>query len=465
MEARPANVRSLTWLELDEASRAVADRITAAIGGPGVLAVDVLNTLDGVIALVAALRSGAAVLPIDRQLPRPERRVLLDAVAARFGTVHTLAGPTAGPVLHAAVPDASESPGDVDYLLAGGGTSGLAKVTASVLPADSLGVLGGFHLLLRRTGWRPGQRQLIVGPLYHAAPFTCFLGGLCDGHTIVVTGAFSPAKTLGAIEHTSVDWMQVTPAHLRAVLHDADVSRGRLASLRGVLHTAAPCDVATKRGWILLLGPDRIFETYGATEQIGMTLTDGTQWLARPGTVGKGFMTQIRIMRDGRPVPPGEIGTVYLRRPGNQRRDRPGISHTPGGFLSVGDVGWTDAEGYLFLVGRQDDMMTVGGVNVYPAEIELCIGELPEVADVAVVARQHAGLGSVPHALVVPITGSGLAPGTVRSHCRRRLAKHKVPRTVELIGELPRRDNGKLLRSQLTAAPGRTAVGRREERA
>jgi bile acid-coenzyme A ligase len=448
VEARLSSTQTITWQELQDSTIEAARRLTASIAGPAVLAVETANTLAGMVGLVAALRCGALVLPIDRRAPLRDRHLLLQSAARRFGTVYTWPGDDSDPTLYASFPGAPEHAGDFDYLLAGGGTSGLPQLTATTVPGGELGVLGGFHLLLRRTGWKAGQRQLVPGPLYHSAPFTCFLGNLCEGGVTVVHGAFSPAKMIGAITSEQIQWMQLTPAHMRAVLRDGAVMPDHLASLRGVLHTAAPCDAMTKRGWIDLLGPKRLFETYGATEQIGMTLASGEDWLRRPGTVGKGFLSQVRILREGRTGPVGEVGTVYLRRAG-ARRDLRGVQHTPSGFLSVGDHGWIDADGYLFLVGRRADMMTVGGANVYPTEIETCIQELPGVLDVGVISAEHADLGAVPHALVVAALGADLSAETVRRHCRERLAVHKIPRQVDFVAELPRRENGKLLRAGL----------------
>jgi bile acid-coenzyme A ligase len=291
----------------------------------------------------------------------------------------------------------------------------------------------------------------VLGPLYHAAPFTSLLSGLLDGHTIIVQGAFSPENAADAIERHGVQWMQVTPSHMSKMLAAPEVTAERLASLRAVLHTAAPCDAATKRGWIDLLGPTRVYEMYGATEQIGMTLARGDEWLARPGTVGKGFLTQIKVLdEDGFAVPPGVVGRVFMRRGAGRRPsgvDLSAVEHTVDGFLTVGDHGYVDEDGYLFLSGRRADMMTVGGSNVYPAEIERVVLELPGVRDVAVVGREHPDFGSVPVAYVV--ADPGLTAADVNRHCRTALAVHKRPRQVEFVDELPRTEAGKLHRWRL----------------
>jgi bile acid-coenzyme A ligase len=442
IESRKTSTRSLTWRQLDETTHGRSAEIVASLDGERPLvAVGVANTLDGVVALVAALRTGLPVLPFNTRAPAGELDRLFGLAQSRYGTVHRL---DTGQRL------AGTGTRTADYVLTGGGTSGTTKLIEGRIGPD---LTSGMLMLLRRAAWATGLRQLVLGPLYHAAPFTSLLSGLLDAHTIVVAGAFSPENAVEVVERHGVQWMQVTPSHMRRILAAPEVTADRLASLRALLHTAAPCDAVTKRGWIDLLGPKRVYEMYGATERIGMTLARGDEWLARPGTVGKGFLTQIRVCDDhGRAVPPGVVGRVFMRR-GKGRRpagvDLSAVEHTVDGFLTVGDHGHLDEDGYLFLSGRRSDMMTVGGSNVYSAEIERVVMELPGVRDVAVVARPHPDFGSVPAAFVVAATGSGLTAADVNRHCRTALSVHKRPKSVEFVDELPRTEAGKLLRWRL----------------
>jgi bile acid-coenzyme A ligase len=280
------------------------------------------------------------------------------------------------------------------------------------------------------------------------------VSGLLDMHTVVVQGTFSPEKTVRSIEDQAVRWMQLTPAHMRRMLSSPEVTAVRLASLRGVLHTAASCDAWTKQGWNDLLGPERVFEMYGATERIGMTLATGAEWAARPGTVGKGFLTQIRIVgEDGATLPVGVEGRVFMRHGAGHRGRRAlttaGEEYTPDGFRSVGDRGRLDADGYLYLGDRRTDMFTVGGANVYPAEVERVIMALPGVQDVAVIGHRDEALGSVPVAYVLPTAVERLTVDEVVRHCRAALAVHKRPREVRLVADLPRTEAGKLHRRRL----------------
>ncbi|MEO3755607.1 AMP-binding protein [Streptomyces sp. B6B3] len=457
IESRRRATRVLSWSELAETSASWAASLRRRLtgGSPAArpaLVVPVSNTLEGVLRLVAALSAELPVFPVGAATPAPELARLMDLVADAHGTAYRMPrDPDGAPERVAGPPSAPAADADVDYLLAGGGTSGRPRLSAGSFGDGSL---TGLRLLLRRTGWRERTRQIVLGPLSHSAPFLSAVAGLADRHTLVVQGVFSPDRAVATIAEHGVEWLQVTPSHMRRML-EAAPRRGDLARLRGLLHTAAPCDVATKRAWLDLLGPERVFEMYGATEQIGMTLARGDEWLSRPGTVGKGFLTQLRILDDdGAVLPPGRVGTVFMRR--GSRRSRalagaaPGLRHTVDGFLSVGDQGRLDEDGYLHLVGRRADMMTVGGSNVYPAEIERVVLELPGVRDVAVVAHPHADLGSVPHAHVVPAPGSGLTPADVARHCRAALSPAQRPRTIAFVAELPRTDAGKLHRWRVT---------------
>ncbi|MBY8852547.1 AMP-binding protein, partial [Saccharothrix sp. MB29] len=136
--------------------------------------------------------------------------------------------------------------------------------------------------MIRQTGWRTGQRQLIVGPLYHAAPFTVFVDALLDLNTVVLQPFFAAQWTVDLVRQRRIEWVQLTPTHMREILMLADADPAAFTSVRALLHTAAACDAETKRGWIDLLGPERVFELYGATEGIGVTLARGDEWLARP---------------------------------------------------------------------------------------------------------------------------------------------------------------------------------------
>lgn len=465
IDVRATGDSCVTWAELDALTRAGADRLRRALGPEAavrrvVVAVDALNRLGSLLSLLSVLRAGLTCAPLDPRVPERERSRLLSALGRDHGDVYRLAAYDDEPVRHGRGAGAAAGrPGPrADYVLCGGGSTGVPRWVGARLDDGMPGLLGGYRMVLRRTGWDEGRRQLVVGPLHHAAPFTHLLAGLADRQTILVQGVFEAGRTWATVVDRRVEWLQLTPTHMRRMSAHGMPGAEDLESLRGMLHMAAPCDGATKRQWIGLLGGARVHEVYGATEQIGITIADGDEWLARPGTVGRGFLTRIRVMGEHGALPPGEPGTVYMRRGtgrGAARRDLSTVEHTPDGFLSVGDRGWLDEEGYLYLDGRRSDALQVGGASVYVTEIERVVQEVPGVGDVAVIAQAHPTLGSVPRALVTLVGGADTDARAIRRHCRRSLAAHKVPHSIEIVSELPRSEAGKLQRWRITpAAPG-----------
>ncbi|HET6211305.1 MAG TPA: AMP-binding protein [Micromonosporaceae bacterium] len=447
--------RSMTWRELAAAAAAVADRLHDAVPpGPDrpVVAVPAPTTPETLPLLLGVLSAGLPLLPLDPRAPAGERDALLGFVAREHGPVHLLTADGLEPAATGQGPRPGRK--RAGYLLVTGGSSGLTKVVAAPGPIryDPRSVPSP---LLRRAGWRSGQRQLVAGPLHHTAPFTSALDGVLDANTLVLLPVFAPDLLVELVRAESVGWMQVTPAHLRSVVQLTDASPADFAGLTGILHTAAPCDFATKKAWIELVGPERIAESYGSTEAIGVTFGRGDEWLARPGTVGRGFLTQVRILDDAsRRLPPGEVGTVYMRsgRMSVRTSYLGGLSMptTPDGFATVGDHGWLDPDGYLYLAPRRTDLINVGGENVYPAEVEAALMEHPAVLDAMAVGGPDPILGAVVHAKVVLAHEARVGRPELVHHCAARLSPYKVPRTVTFVASVPRSAAGKLERWRMT---------------
>ncbi|QKG27199.1 AMP-binding protein [Actinomadura verrucosospora] len=437
---------------LDAASADLAARLAASAAAtprPPVVVIDAANDARTVIAFAACMRARLPFLPLDPLMPEAEAARVLDALSAHRSpvAVEDTASPAGRP--HAAT-------GRGGYLLATGGSSGTPRLIEHPRPLDHDPARVP-NAMLRAVGWRSGQRQLIAGPLHHAAPFMCCWEGLLGGDTLVVLPRFDPRRMLRAIDEHAIEWAQLTPVHLQWGLAALERSAYSLRSLNAVMHTAAPCPAEVKRAWIDLLGPTRLYEVYGATEAVGTTLLRGDEWLERPGSVGRGFCTQIRIVdEDGRLVPPGVEGEVLMRRTtGRDAVGRElggasgGVRWTVDGFAGVGDVGRLDASGHLYLAARRHDMVIVGGGNVYPAEVEAALAEHPDILDVAAVGRADGQLGGGLLALVIKRPGSALTEAAVADFARGRLAPHKVPWTVRFVTELPRTEAGKLHRRRL----------------
>jgi bile acid-coenzyme A ligase len=454
---------AVTWPELDQesAKRARVLRSTDA-AADAIIAFDAPSTAETVMRILACLRAGVTFLPLDPKAPPEERAGLLEAAQALnqiwLWDGRTRTGAPSASGLGAPVARAG-------FVLATGSSSGLPRLIARP---------GYRHYdrtrtpnpLLAATGWASGQRQLIVGPLYHAAPFTVCVEGLLDGNTIIIQETFSPRAALRIIDTHAVEWMELTPTHMQWMLTAIVRERPALESLRAIVHTAAHCPDAVKRGWIDLVGPHRVFEFYGATEGIGFTLVRGDEWLLRPGTVGRGFCTQIRILDDrGCQMPAGSPGAVYMRASGfSAVRTGSGLARrSRDGFNTVGDHGWLDQENYLFLSPRRDDMVVVGGSNVYPHEVEQVLTAHPGILDCAVVGTTDDLVGARLVAFVVPRPAARLDAGEILALCAERLSRHKVPSSVHFVDHVPRSDAGKLHRWRLRDAARVMAGGESDD--
>jgi bile acid-coenzyme A ligase len=392
------------------------------------------------------------VFPLNPGTPPAERDALLGLLGRRFGHGYLMDAQLRPQRMD--LPAGPEPPaGAIAYLLATGASTGIPKISARPGPLR-YDPAWTPSVVIRQTGWRSGQRQLIVGPLYHAAPFTAFLDALLDSNTVVLQPFFAPQWTVELVRRYAIEWLQLTPAHMREILRLPDLDPAGFASLRAMLHTAARCEPDTKRGWIGLLGPERVYELYGATEGVGVTLVRGDEWLARPGTVGRGFLTQIRILDGaGNLVPPGTTGTVFMRTPQRAVRseyvnDR-AIRTTLDGFATVGDRGRLDREGYLYLEPRDHDAINVGGEKVDPDEVEAALRDHPAVIDAVAVAMPHQTLGSVVGVHVVLRPGASVRKAELAAHCGRRLAGYKIPKHFTFIDQVPRSAAGKIQRWRL----------------
>ena len=302
--------------------------------------------------------------------------------------------------------------------------------------------------------------HLCTGPLYHAAPLAFSLAApLAFGCGVVLMEKWDAEEALRLITEYKVTHTHMVPTMFHRLLSLPDDVRAKYdtTSMRYVLHGAAPCPVPVKQQMIEWVGPI-IIEYYGATEANGFTWCDSEQWLAHPGTVGKPIVGQLQILDDdGKPCPTGTPGTVWFAGATNfeyfndpdktkESRDESGTSST------VGDVGYVDEDGYLYLTDRKTYMIISGGVNIYPQETENLLITHPKVLDAAVIGVPNEDLGEEVKAVVQP--ADGVEPGPeleleLIAFCRENLAHFKCPRSVDFEAELPRLPTGKLYKRLL----------------
>jgi long-chain acyl-CoA synthetase len=282
---------------------------------------------------------------------------------------------------------------------------------------------------------------------------------LAFGGSVVIMRRWDAEDALRLIERHRVTNAHLVPANFSRILALPDDVRSRydLSSLKLVVHAAAPCPVPLKRAFMDFVGADKVWEYYGASEG-GGTVISPAEWLAHPGSVGKPFPGNefVILDDDGREVPSGEVGTIWAKPAGSSFEyhndaEKTASSHRDG-FFSVGDAGYLDEEGYLFLADRKSDMVITGGVNVYPREIEECLLGHDEIVDCAVLGLPDDEWGEVLYAIVQRTPGSGLDEEGVVAYVREHMADYKRPRVVELVDELPRDPNGKVRKPKLREA-------------
>jgi bile acid-coenzyme A ligase len=258
---------------------------------------------------------------------------------------------------------------------------------------------------------------------------------------------FDASEWLNVVERHRVRWAYLVPTMMSRILGLGDDVRGAadVSSLEVVMHMAAPCPPWVKRAWIDWIGPEKIWEIYGGTEGFGATIINGVEWLEHPGSVGRAqARTEIRD-DTGRILPTGEIGTVWFYPPSGNP-----MGHPDDVAQTFGDMGCLDEDGYLYLADRRTDMILSGGVNLYPAEIEGAIEQMPEVVSAAVIGLPDGDLGARAHAIieVAPDQG-GLDPSEVSAFLGPRLSRYKIPYTCEFVTEPLRDEAGKLRRKRL----------------
>jgi len=337
------------------------------------------------------------------------------------------------------------------------GTTGLPKgvLRDAMGPDQSMQVAGA---TLAGMGLEPGMRTLITAPMYHSAPNAQGLFAVALGIDVTIMSRFDAEEFLMLIERHAITHAQVVPTMFVRMLELPPPVRERYdtSSLRVVVHAAAPCPVHVKRRMIEWLGPV-ILEYYGGTETGIVVNCDTNEWLAHEGTVGKPLAdADLRIFGpDGDPVPQGEPGEIYVKRPSffpqftylGQDDKRREIDRD--GYVTIGDVGYLDGDGFLYLSDRVRDMVISGGVNIYPIEIESCLLELPGVRDAAVFGIPDDAYGEALAAHVDADPAAGLTEDAVRDHIRSRLAGYKVPKVVVFDDDLPREASGKLFKRRL----------------
>ena len=354
---------------------------------------------------------------------------------------------------------ALEPPGSIIYT---SGTTGHPKGVRRNPPTPGEATFSR-ELLLKGFGFGTRANDLgsvvtvMVGPMYHSAPNAYGLLAARIGATVILEPRFDPEELLQMIERYKVTHLHMVPIMFNRLLRLPDEVKSRydLSSLEFVVHAAAPVSPPIKRAMIEWWGPV-IHEYYGSTETSMVVGCTSEEWLAHPGTVGKPIgQAEILILdKEGKALPVSEIGEVVARNrhipdftyQGDDEKRR---AAEKAGLIAPGDVGYLDADGYLYLCDRAKDMIISGGANIYPAEIEAELHKMPGVADCAVFGVPEEEFGEAVCAFVQPSPGVELTERDVRSYLREQIAGYKVPKTVHFREDLPREDSGKIFKRKL----------------
>lgn len=449
---------SLSFADLDARANQWGRALAAAGAEPGSLvALAVPNSEHLVLAALGCWKIGAVPVPMRWDLPDWERSRVLSVInpAVTLDDAHRA-------VLAAAA--AAQSDADLPAVISptvngicSSGSTGLPKVILNLAPAVWTPQLSTPFL----AAWTPTaqpQTILVPAPMYHTNGFAT-LSNLIGGDRLVLLERFDAAAVVDAIETHRITTFTATPTMLARIAALPDIASADLSSVVWILQGAAVMPPTLLRRWFELLSPEQVVMAYGMTENLGLTALRGDEWLARPGSVGRGFReTDIRIQDpNGEVLGPGELGDIYLRAPMSAGYrylgGAPPLPSTPDGFRSGGDIGYLDADGYLYIADRRADMIITGGANVFPAEVESALVDHDGIVDVVVIGLADEQWGRRVHA-VVQRGDPALTEQQVIAYAKGRLAGYKVPKTVEFVEEIPRTAATKVNRSAMVTARG-----------
>lgn len=476
----------LTWAALIERSNRLANHFHALGLRPGdQIAYVLLNGPDVLVVAWAARRAGLRYTPVNTHLKTSECAYILQdcgaqLVIAERATLEIALSASAGAphryvlgneavmgflpleaVIASASPTPLEGQPEGYHMCYSSGTTGLPKGIKKPMGLAPYGTPGAFErdLMAGRYGFDRETVFLMPTPLYFAGGIGWTLGANRIGATTVVMERFDAEEALRLIETYRITHAYFVPIHFVRMLKLPEEARRRydLSSLKVVIHAAAPTPVEVKQAMIDWLGPI-LEEFYSSTETPGFVCLSSPEWLAHRGSVGRALIGKLHIVDEStrQDLPPGEVGIVcfeggaafeYHNAPEKTRE-----AYEYNGWATNGDMGYVDADGYLYLTDRRSNMIISGGVNIYPQEAESVLIAHHAVRDVAVIGVPHAEFGEEVKAVAVLERPEAAGPGLERElvdYARARLAHYKCPKSVDFVTELPRLETGKLLKREL----------------
>jgi bile acid-coenzyme A ligase len=447
-----------TWGFIDRRSSQLAAALSArGVGFGDRVGLGLHNSPELVLSAFATWKLGAVPVPVRWDLPDWELARLVDVVAPSVYLSESDAAWIRATEA-AEVPDLDPVVSPHLHGICSSGSTGTPKV---ILSAKRAAFTPSFTIPLAEM-WAPVPRPqtiLVLAPMYHVNAFFTF-GPLLAGDRLVVLERFDAARALDVVERRRISTFTATPTMLQRMADAQDEAPRDLSSLVWINQGAAPMPPSLAHRWGNFIGYERLVMAYGMTEGLGITVVRGDEWLDHEGTVGRGWQgTEVRILGpDGKDLPPGEIGDIYLRMPQGGYEylgDAPRLPSTDDGFVTGGDMGYLDSEGYLYLADRRVDLIITGGANVFPAEVETALIDHPDILDVVVIGLPDKEWGRRVHA-VIEARDPGEPPTAeaVIAFAKGRLAPYKVPKTVEIVDALPRSAATKVNRGRMVQARG-----------
>lgn len=462
---RPAvtfNDVSVGYAELDaNANRKARQLAELGVGEGDVVTLAAPNGLEFFETVFAIWKLGATPNNVSSKLPATELRAIVELARPRLiigDESVRVEGWTFLPT--GARPNANFSAEPLPTKIAprwkimtSGGSTGRPKLIADKAP-------GLFDPTKPPAFQLPGDTMLNPGPMYHNSPFAICCQSLFAGGHVVEMGRFDPLRALELIERYRVNWVNFVPTMMHRISRLPSEQREAfdMSSLRVVFHMGSVCPQWLKQAWIDWLGPDRIFELYGGTELVGVTVITGREWLEHKGSVGRPFGFEMRILDEqGKECAPGEIGEIYFL---SQTGSAPAFDYigaeakASGDWRTYGDLGHVDADGYLYIADRRIDMIVSGGANIFPAEVEAALDQHPDVQSSIVIGLPDTDLGSRAHAIVQlkEDARERSDEDALRAFLADKLVRYKIPRTFEFTTENLRDDAGKARRTGLRDA-------------
>jgi len=450
----------LSLRELESRANQIARSLIAnGVGKDDIVALALGSVPEHVLVTLAIWKLGATLLPLRYDMPQWEIDRLLEVAepAIVVSDIHSATCPvltrddlreTIG-LDDSALPDTVS---EIVNLLASSGSTGTPKL----IVRPSRGVVSGDQLattLFSDEGIE--DRTLVCCPLYHVNGFRFTAPLMLEGSSVFVMEKFDAALATELIKKHAITYTVMVPTMLQRIARLDHIGPGDFESIRRIIYGGAKVPEWVVDRWLGLIPPERFWFTYGSSEGLGLCSMTGADWNNHRGSTGRPMDCDLMICDDdGNQLPTGEVGHIYMRLTIQGRTfeyiGMPTPEPTADGHFTVGDLGWVDEDGYLYIADRRQDMIITGGANVFPAEVENALSGHPEVVDQVVVPVPDEEWGHRVHA-IIQVTDSDARPtaNELREWCKGRLASYKVPKSYEIVDRIPRTEAGKINRTKL----------------